>query len=66
MLLLTLWHGETRQVDDLQSIDELELYVDQSAAIFLIMSKGYFLSANCMREVCANQRLELQTWLQVV
>ena len=38
-------------VDDLQSIDELELYVEQSAVIFVIMSKGYFMSPNCMREV---------------
>ena len=38
-------------VDDLQSIDELEHYVDQSALIICVLSKGYFLSANCMREV---------------
>jgi len=40
-------------VDDLQSIDDLELYVEQSDTMLLFLSKGYFVSRNCIREVVA-------------
>ena len=36
------WRGA--QVDDLQSIDELETYVEQTAVIMIFVSKGYFKS----------------------
>merc|ERR1719267_91075 len=37
-------------VDDLESIDALEQYVDQTAVIMIFVSKGYFKSGNCLRE----------------
>ena len=37
-------------VDDLKDIGALEEYVDQSAVIMIFVSKGYFKSANCLRE----------------
>jgi hypothetical protein len=40
-------------VDDLENIGDLELYIDQSAVIQFFLSKGYFLSRNCLREVVA-------------
>ena len=40
-------------VDDLVEIDSLETYVQQSAVILLFLSRGYFLSTNCLREVRA-------------
>eukprot|EP00966_Prymnesium_polylepis_P297622 6876567-Prymnesium_polylepis.1 len=40
-------------VDDLQSIDLLEDYVEQSACMLLFLSRGYLLSRNCVREVDA-------------
>ena len=40
-------------VDDLESIDKLEEYVDATAVIMIFVSKGYFGSKNCLREaVC--------------
>jgi hypothetical protein len=45
-------------VDDLVSIDELEAYMEASAAsLILLGSDLYFRSANCLREVVAAQRL---------
>ena len=42
-------------VDDLEDIGALEEYIDQSALIMIFVSKGYFLSKNCLREVlCAS------------
>ncbi len=38
-------------VDDLESIDALESYIDASQVIMLFCSKGYFQSKNCLREV---------------
>ena len=38
-------------VDDLQSIDDLEHYIDQTACVICVLSKGYFSSVNSMREV---------------
>ena len=37
-------------MDDLESIDELEEYIDRSQVIMIFVSKGYFLSKNCLRE----------------
>ena len=49
-------------VDDLESIDRLEDYVDASATISIFVSKGYFNSKNCLREaqcaLCADALLE--------
>ena len=42
-------------VDDLQSIGDLEHYIDQTACIVCVLSKGYFMSANSMREVMMSQ-----------
>ena len=51
-------------VDDLRDIGELETYVDKSAVCMLFVSKGYFVSKNCLREaVCA---LELEKPLALV
>jgi hypothetical protein len=38
-------------VDDLESIDALEDYIEGSQAIQIFASKGYFTSKNCLREV---------------
>ena len=38
------------QVDDLESIDELEEYIEGSQVIMIFASKGYFKSDNCLRE----------------
>ena len=44
-------------VDDLEDIGDLEKYVDQSSLIMIFVSKGYFLSNNCLREVrCASSK----------
>jgi hypothetical protein len=40
-------------VDDLESIDALEEYIDGSQVIMIFVSAGYFKSANCLREVKA-------------
>ncbi len=37
-------------VDDLDSIDDLESYVESSACVLLFVSRGYFASRNCKRE----------------
>ncbi|KAL1512253.1 hypothetical protein AB1Y20_005515 [Prymnesium parvum] len=44
-------------VDDLQSIEELEQYVRRSSVILVFLSRGYFLSRNAMREVFAAEDL---------
>jgi len=38
-------------VDDLADISKLEEYISQSAVVLLMLSRGYFASRNCMREV---------------
>ena len=38
-------------VDDLESISDLESYISQSSAVLVFCSKGYFESRNCMREL---------------
>ena len=40
-------------VDDLRDISKLETYVDESTTVLLFLSKGYFKSLNCRREVKA-------------
>jgi len=40
-------------VDDLEDIGDLETYIEQSSAILMFLSKGYFRSRNCLREVTA-------------
>ena len=44
-------------VDNLESIDALEEYIDASQVIQLFCSKGYFKSGNCLRE--ARKSLEV-------
>ena len=38
-------------VDDLEDISDLEGYVEQSSAVLVFCSAGYFKSKNCMREL---------------
>ena len=40
-------------VDDLEQIGLLEQYIEQTQVMIIILSKNYFLSKNCMREVRA-------------
>ena len=37
-------------VDNLESIDALEEYIDATATVMIFVSKGYFKSGNCLRE----------------
>ena len=39
-------------VDDLEDISELETCVQRSNLVLVFVSKGYFLSKNCLREAC--------------
>ena len=39
-----------RQGDNLESIDDLEKYVDETAVVLIFVSRGYFKSLNCLRE----------------
>ena len=39
-------------VDDLASIGDLELYIEESSCVMVFVSKGYFSSKNCLREAC--------------
>ena len=38
-------------VDDLEDIGALEEYIEKTAVIMIFVSKGYFKSKNCLREV---------------
>ena len=38
-------------VDDLDSIDNLEKHIEASQCILVFLSKGYFFSRNCLREI---------------
>ena len=38
-------------VDDLEDIGNLERYVDETQCILVFLSKGYFFSTNCLREL---------------
>ena len=40
-------------VDDLEEIENLASYVKQSESMLLFLSKGYFFSANCKKEIAA-------------
>ena len=40
-------------MDDLENIGDLERYIEESAVILIFLSKGYFKSRNCLREVVA-------------
>ncbi|KAL1511740.1 hypothetical protein AB1Y20_005028 [Prymnesium parvum] len=40
-------------VDDLEDIGALEMYVRQTAVVLIFLSRGYFFSKNCIREVTA-------------
>ena len=40
-------------MEDLEDISKLEEYVEQSTTVLIFVSRGYFLSRNCMREVYA-------------
>ena len=41
-------------MDDLEDISQLEVYVKASQTVLIFLSKGYFFSANCLRELdCA-------------
>jgi len=44
-------------VDDLQDIGLLETYVEQSMVILVFISRGYFASRNCLREIKAAMAL---------
>lgn len=60
-LLLLLLPGVAvfLDVDDLQSIDELEAQVGASAAVLVLLaSPNYFSSANCLRELAAARAAE--------
>jgi len=37
-------------VDDLKDISALEMYIQESATVLIFLSRGYFLSKNCLRE----------------
>ena len=43
-------HAGSASGQDLESIDALEDYIDRSQVIMIFVSKGYFLSTNCLRE----------------
>ena len=41
-------------IDDLDNTDHLEQYIEQSQTVLIFLSKGYFFSKNCLRELdCA-------------
>ena len=48
---------------DLESIDALEEYIDRSQVIMIFVSKGYFLSTNCLREArTATEKAKPPKW----
>jgi hypothetical protein len=49
LLALKVW----LDVDELDDLAKLEEYVHGSVLMLAFMSKGYFLSANCQRELKA-------------
>jgi hypothetical protein len=53
--LLRMVHGLRvfLDVDDLEDIGALERYVDESMIILVFLSRGYFCSRNCLREIKA-------------
>ena len=53
--LLRMVHGLRvfLDVDDLEDIGALEKYIDESMVVLIFLSRGYFQSRNCLREVRA-------------
>jgi len=53
--LLRMVHGLRifLDVDDLEDIGALEKYVDESMVVLVFLSRGYFCSRNCLREIKA-------------
>ena len=52
-------------MDDLDEISALERYIDETAVILVFLSKGYFRSPNCLREVvqsCKKQKPIVLVW----
>ena len=49
---------DTRSVDNLESIADLEVYLQQSDVMLLFLTKGYLASRNCRRELIEALRLE--------
>jgi len=47
-------------VDDLDDISNLEEHIKESQCCLIFLSRGYFSSANCMREVAASVAVEHQ------
>ena len=45
-------------VDDLDHVDLIESYLERSSTMLLFLSKGYFQSLNCLREVHATLCLQ--------
>jgi len=46
------------QVDDLKDIGALEEYIQRSQAILFFLSRGYFRSKNCLREVRSSLEMD--------
>ena len=55
-----------QQVDDLQSIDALEEYIESSAVITIFVSKGYFLSKSKPLPHTGPTQPQYQRWLTLV
>ena len=53
--LLRMVHGLSifLDVDDLEDIGALERYIDETMVVLIFLSRGYFQSRNCLREVRA-------------
>jgi len=53
--LLRMVHGLNifLDVDDLEDIGALEQYIDETMVVLIFLSRGYFQSRNCLREVRA-------------
>ena len=52
-------------VDDLEEISALERYIDETCVVLIFLSKGYFRSKNCLREVvesCKKQKPLVLVW----
>jgi hypothetical protein len=58
---MTCVHLVCAQVDDLEEIGDLEGYIDRTRKILVYCSKGYFQSANCMRELVAATTMSKST-----
>ena len=50
---LTRPHFSKTQVDDLEEIGKLDMYIKQTQSVLIFLSKGYFFSVNCKKEVAA-------------